>query len=146
MNTLKPLWRPALGLLTAWLASSALAQTDAGEAAPANPYGLAALWAQGDWVAKGTLLILVGMSMGSWYVIFTKLVEQLRLGQQARAAQEKAALEAANRERHRVSDRPVYTPPSGGTAARSGDNRSTEQRLRDDAFWDNYQRCGFGKC
>ena len=88
MNTLKPLWRPALGLLTAWLASSALAQTDAGEAAPANPYGLAALWAQGDWVAKGTLLILVGMSMGSWYVIFTKLVEQLRLGQQARAAQE----------------------------------------------------------
>ncbi len=74
------------------------------------------------------------------------LQHQKDLEQQARAAQEKAALEAANRERHRVSDRPVYTPPSGGTAARSGDNRSTEQRLRDDAFWDNYQRCGFGKC
>ena len=29
-----------------------------------NPYGLAALWAQGDFVAKGTLVILVLMSMG----------------------------------------------------------------------------------
>jgi biopolymer transport protein ExbB len=39
-------------------------------------------------VAKGTLLILLVMSMGSWYVIFTKLVEQSKLLQQARAAQE----------------------------------------------------------
>ena len=31
-----------------------------------NPYGLSALWAQGDWVAKATLLILVLMSMASW--------------------------------------------------------------------------------
>ena len=41
-----------------------------------NPYGLKALWGQGDYVAKGTLVILVIMSMGSWYVIFTKLFEQ----------------------------------------------------------------------
>lgn len=44
-----------------------------------NPYGLSALWAQGDAVAKGTLVILVLMSIGSWYVIFTKLFEQRRL-------------------------------------------------------------------
>ena len=87
MNTLKSLWR-AGWLLACWLSTSALAQTDAGEAVQANPYGLAALWAQGDWVAKGTLLILVGMSMGSWYVIFTKLAEQLRLARQARATQD----------------------------------------------------------
>ena len=41
-----------------------------------NPYGLAALWGQGDYVAKGTLVIMVIMSMGSWYIIFTKLFEQ----------------------------------------------------------------------
>ena len=41
-----------------------------------NPYGLKAMWAQGDFVAKGTLIILTIMSMGSWYVIFTKLFEQ----------------------------------------------------------------------
>ncbi|MGV1045599.1 MotA/TolQ/ExbB proton channel family protein [Limnohabitans sp.] len=53
-----------------------------------NPYGLGALWAQGDAVAKGTLLILVLMSMGSWYVIFTKFAEQSKLNKQAKAAQE----------------------------------------------------------
>jgi biopolymer transport protein ExbB len=53
-----------------------------------NPYGLSALWAQGDWVAKATLLILVIMSMGSWYVIFTKLSEQTRVMRFARTAQD----------------------------------------------------------
>jgi biopolymer transport protein ExbB len=45
----------------------------------ANPYGLEALWAQGDIVAKSTLVILLIMSMASWYVIFTKVWEQSRL-------------------------------------------------------------------
>lgn len=45
----------------------------------ANPYGLGALWEQGDFVSKGTLIILVIMSMGSWYVLFTKLFEQRRM-------------------------------------------------------------------
>lgn len=41
-----------------------------------NPFGLKAAWESGDAVAKVTLLVLVIMSMGSWYVIFTKLFEQ----------------------------------------------------------------------
>ena len=45
----------------------------------ANPYGLDALWSQGDFVARGTLIIMVIMSMASWYVIFTKLFEQRKL-------------------------------------------------------------------
>ena len=53
-----------------------------------NPYGLSALWAQGDIVAKATLLILVIMSMGSWYVIFTKLLEQNRVMRFAQTAQD----------------------------------------------------------
>jgi biopolymer transport protein ExbB len=53
-----------------------------------NPYGLSALWAQGDIVAKGTLLILVLMSMGSWYVIVTKLVEQSKNMRHAKAVQD----------------------------------------------------------
>ena len=60
----------------------------AAPAAEENPYGLGALWAQGDAVAKGTLLILVIMSMGSWYVIFTKFAEQTKLNRQAKIAQE----------------------------------------------------------
>jgi biopolymer transport protein ExbB len=49
-----------------------------------NPYGLEALWRQGDWVSKGTLIILVIMSMGSWYIIFVKLWEQAKLIREGR--------------------------------------------------------------
>jgi len=51
-----------------------------------NPYGLSALWAQGDFVSKGTLIILVIMSMGSWYILITKLYESLKISSEARAA------------------------------------------------------------
>jgi biopolymer transport protein ExbB len=51
-----------------------------------NPYGLQALWAQGDWVARITLLILAVMSLASWYVLIRKLVAQSRMGGQAKAA------------------------------------------------------------
>lgn len=47
-----------------------------------NPYGLEAMWAQGDIVAKATLVILVVMSMGSWFIIFTKLWDQRRVRKQ----------------------------------------------------------------
>ncbi len=55
-------------------------------AAPANPYGLAALWAQGDLVAKATLVVLVIVSFSTWYVLITKLLAQRRIGGQGRAA------------------------------------------------------------
>jgi biopolymer transport protein ExbB len=58
-------------------------------AAAANPYGLRALWAQGDPVARGTLLVLAIMSLASWYVLVTKLIAQGRMGGQGRAANEK---------------------------------------------------------
>jgi biopolymer transport protein ExbB len=54
------------------------------EEAVENPYGLKALWNQGDFVAKGTLIILVIMSMGSWYYIFTKVFEQRAMLKSAR--------------------------------------------------------------
>jgi len=54
-----------------------------------NPYGLAALWAQGDPVARITIVILVLMSLASWYVLVTKLIAQGRMATQARAANEK---------------------------------------------------------
>ena len=52
-----------------------------------NPYGLEALWKGGDMVAKITLLILAIMSVGSWYIIITKVYEQSKMGAQARAAE-----------------------------------------------------------
>ncbi len=51
-----------------------------------NPYGLDALWAQGDLIARGTLGLLVIMSMATWYILVTKLIEQFRLLHHAKAA------------------------------------------------------------
>jgi biopolymer transport protein ExbB len=51
-----------------------------------NPYGLDALWKGGDFVARGTLMILVIMSFFSWYIIIIKLYEQSKLNVQARDA------------------------------------------------------------
>jgi biopolymer transport protein ExbB len=44
-----------------------------------NPFGLAALWAESGGVIKSTLVILVIMSLASWYVILTKLWDQRRI-------------------------------------------------------------------
>jgi biopolymer transport protein ExbB len=54
-----------------------------------NPYGLEALWKQGDFVSRGTLIILIIMSMGSWYIMFVKVYEQMKLFRQAREVQNK---------------------------------------------------------
>jgi biopolymer transport protein ExbB len=52
-----------------------------------NPYGIEAMWAQGDFVAKGVLVLLALMSAYSWFVIFTKWWEQRRLLGQAQEAE-----------------------------------------------------------
>src|SRR5258708_39959822 len=54
-----------------------------------NPYGLEALWQQGDFVSRGTPIILAIMSMGSWYIMFVKVYEQAKLFRQYREAQAK---------------------------------------------------------
>ncbi len=106
-------WALAIGLAVASVAgvsTSAMAQTPAPVAAPAaaavaadpaaakkpeagaaaeNPYGIAALWSGSDSVAKGVLAILAIMSMGSWYILAVKMLEQRKAGAYAREAAEK---------------------------------------------------------
>jgi len=72
---------PALLTLTSTLVFAQPGATPAD-----NPYGIAALWTQSDLVAKTVLAILGVMSVGSWYVIITKLLEQTRIGRHAKQA------------------------------------------------------------
>jgi biopolymer transport protein ExbB len=51
--------------------------------AAGNPYGLSALWAQGDVIARATLVILVVMSLGTWYIGVLKFLEQAKLLKQS---------------------------------------------------------------
>ena len=68
--------------------------TAAAVAAPAakesaeNPYGIEALWKTSDLVARTVLIMLVVMSVSSWYVTIVKLLEQSKMSRQARQAAE----------------------------------------------------------
>ena len=41
-----------------------------------NPYGLLGLWEHGNIISRGTLAVLVIMSLGSWFIILIKLWDQ----------------------------------------------------------------------
>jgi biopolymer transport protein ExbB len=66
-------------------AAEAPAVAEAAEPAKeaSNPYGLEALWNEGGVVSRTTLIIMIIMSMGSWYIIITKLIDQVKLGGQS---------------------------------------------------------------
>ncbi|SNT00667.1 outer membrane transport energization protein ExbB [Noviherbaspirillum humi] len=51
-----------------------------------SPYGLANLWQQGDFVTRSVALILLGMSILSWFVIAIKALQLMRLRRQALVA------------------------------------------------------------
>lgn len=80
-------------------AAAPVAEAPAADAAPAvavgekeevhNPYGIGAMWAAGDFVTKGTAIVLILMSMGSWYIIVTKLLDQMKISKQAKEVQAK---------------------------------------------------------
>ena len=77
---------PAAAAPAAAPAPAAVASAKA-EALVDNPYGFQALLKGSDIVAKITLAILAIMSMGSWYIIITKVYEQAKMGKQAKAAE-----------------------------------------------------------
>jgi biopolymer transport protein ExbB len=68
------------------LTGLALALNGAVAQAQEQGYGLQAIWAQGDAVAKGTFLILLVMSLSSWWVVVVKFLEQHRAMQSAQQA------------------------------------------------------------
>ena len=53
-----------------------------------NPFGIQAVW-EGGVVSRGTLIILALMSMGSWYIIVTKLLDQMKIFKQSKETNQK---------------------------------------------------------
>jgi biopolymer transport protein ExbB len=80
---------PAVAPAAAPAASAEAAAPAVSKEAVDNPYGIDALWKQGDFVAKGTLIILAIMSMDSWYIMITKLIDQIKLGGQSNETRSK---------------------------------------------------------
>ena len=99
-------WVLALGLATAAIGvttTPVMAQTAApaavaapavaegakkAEAAGENPYGIVALWTNAHSVDMGVLVILAIMSMGSWYILVIKMLEQRKVNGYAKQAAE----------------------------------------------------------
>jgi biopolymer transport protein ExbB len=54
-----------------------------------NPYGLGALWREGDIISKSVLVILVLMSLGTWYIFFVKYFEQAKVLGHSKAAEKR---------------------------------------------------------
>jgi len=79
---------PAAAPQIATAANTAAPKPVVAEEAVENPYGLKAMWNEGDFVTKGTFIIMVIMSMGSWYIIFTKLFEQRAMMKSAKSSSE----------------------------------------------------------
>jgi biopolymer transport protein ExbB len=52
-------------------------------------YGLVPLWVNGNIVSKATLIVLVIMSLGSWFIIFTKVWDQRTLKKAAKIVEKK---------------------------------------------------------
>ena len=49
-----------------------------------NPYGLEALWKGSDFIARFVLVLLAVMSVGSWYIMVVKVLDQSRMNRHAR--------------------------------------------------------------
>jgi biopolymer transport protein ExbB len=78
---------PAAPVSATPAAQADAALADAAPLAPvANPYGLGALWNNGDFIARGTLVALAIMSASTWYILVTKFIEQTQLFGQAKKA------------------------------------------------------------
>ncbi|HVX56728.1 MAG TPA: MotA/TolQ/ExbB proton channel family protein [Candidatus Saccharimonadales bacterium] len=80
------------------MAQEAAAPTDAtknaaaAQVAAANestPYGLSNIWTKGTWISKAILIVLGFMSAGTWYIFFTKWIDQQRILGQANAVEKK---------------------------------------------------------
>jgi biopolymer transport protein ExbB len=54
-----------------------------------TPYGLQHMWETGGWISRTILAVLVIMSAGTWYIFFTKWIEQQRIMGQATQVEKK---------------------------------------------------------
>jgi biopolymer transport protein ExbB len=69
-------------------AAAAPAAKAGGKEEVENPFGIQAVWG-GGFVPRATLIILSLMSMGSWYIIITKLLDQMKIFKQSKETSQK---------------------------------------------------------
>jgi biopolymer transport protein ExbB len=105
------------------------AATAAG-ASTASPYGLVPLWVNGDFVTRGILIVLVLMSLGSWFIVFTKLWDQRTLKRSGKIVEKQfwtAPSIKDGLERLKKGDEYRYIAESGLRSASHHEGRLTDR-------------------
>jgi biopolymer transport protein ExbB len=95
-----------------------------------NPYGLESLWVTGGIVTQTTLIILAFMSLYSWFIIFTKLWDQYKMGKAAKVVEKQfwtAPSIKEGVERLKKGDDYRYIAESGLRAASHHEGRLTDR-------------------
>ena len=80
---------PAADAAPAAPAGDASAAAKVNAADQSTPYGLKHMVENGDWISRTILAVLVIMSAGTWYIFFTKWIEQQRILGQANQVEKK---------------------------------------------------------
>ena len=91
-----------------------------------SQFGIAHVWAQGDFVTKAVALILIGMSLASWIVIIIKALDILRFKKYARSADFAAGLDKLGQQ----PDNPFRQLALEGREA-TAHHRKTAEHLHD---------------
>jgi len=93
MSSLSPVAPVAsLAPIAPAMAQDAAKPANAAAAATADestPYGVVHMWNEGNLVSRSILIVLVIMSAGSWYIFFTKWIDQQRILGQAKQVEKK---------------------------------------------------------
>lgn len=95
-----------------------------------NPYGLMALWTTGNFVTRSTLIILLFMSLYSWFIIFTKYWDQRSMRKSAKIVEKQfwsAPSVKEGVERLKKGDAFRYVAEEGLRAAAHHEGRLTDR-------------------
>ena len=96
----------------------------------ASPYGLIPLWVNGNIVSRATLTVLVIMSLGSWFIMFTKLWDQRALKRSSKIVEKQfwtAPSVKDGVERLKKGDEYRFIAESGLRAASHHEGRLTDR-------------------
>lgn len=84
------------------------AQAPAAEEGGHEAFSIQSLWTEGDVVARSTLIAMIIMSLATWYIVVTKVVDQMSLKRQARKLGDFWASDSVNQGLEQLGERNAF--------------------------------------
>lgn len=84
------------------------AEAPAAEEGGHEAFSIQSLWTEGDVVARSTLISMIIMSLATWYIVVTKVVDQMSLKRQARKLGDFWASDSVNQGLEQLGERNAF--------------------------------------